>query len=236
MGPADLDQTHQLSFGGSVQLTHGPQVALIGHFRSAPPSNLLLDTTAENNIFQTDVDGDGQTSDLLPETNPGYFMRHIKSGDLVKRIHQYNSRYSGHVTPAGQALVDAGLFTTDQLVSLNAVQQRLYEGTPSVFPNPMFKALDVGFSYPVKLKFISESASLEPKISIYNVANFAAWSGATGTLINEANAGSDGSGAYGYVNGINGFDFKNQQRVQRGAGTFDQGGPRSMEFQMIFHF
>ncbi len=239
MGPADLDQTHQLSFGGAVTLVHGPQIALIAHFRSAPPSNLTLDTLAETNIFQTDVDGDGQTGDLLPETNPGYFMRHVKPGDLVKRIQTYNSTYAGRLTPAGQALVGAGLFTSEQLASLNAVQQRIYTGSTHVFANPMFKAADVSFSYPVRLKFISESMSLEPKISIYNVGNFAyPGNGDTtyGTLVNEGNADTDGSGAAGYVNGTNGYDYKNQIRTQRGAGTYNQGGPRSMEFQMIFHF
>lgn len=236
MGPADLDQTHQLSFGGAFELKHGPQIALIGHLRSAPPTTLTLDNTVENNIFQTDVDGDGQTGDLLPLTNPGAYMRDIKPGNIGNALDAYNARFAGKPTPAGQALVNAGLLRADQLVSLNAVQQPIYNGSTHVFANPMYKSVDASFSYPIKMRFISEAFSLEPKVSIYNVANFAAWSGATGTLINVANAGSDGGGAYGYTNGTNGFDFKNQQRVQRGTGTFDQGGPRSMEFQMVLHF
>ncbi len=238
MGDADLDHRHALSFGGAFTIAHhGPQIGLIGHFRSAAPTNLLLDNTTENNIYQTDVDGDGQTGDLLPATNPGAFMRQYGSGSLKKAIDNYNSSYAGTLTPAGKALLNAGLFTGKQLSQLNAVQQQIYDGySGNAFSNPMFKGLDASFTYPIKLRFISESASIEPAVAFYNVANFASWSGATGNLLNTNNAGPDGSGAYGYVNGTNGFDFKNQERVQRGAGTFDVGGPRSTEFKLTLNF
>jgi hypothetical protein len=236
MGDSDLDHRHALSFGGSFHIVRGPQVALTGHFESAPPSNLTLDASTENNIYQTDVDGDGQTGDLLPGTNPGGFQRQYNASNLEKGIADYNASQAGKLTPAGQALVSAGLFTPGQLTSLNAVQQQIYAGSGHIFSNPMFKAMDASFTYPVHLRFISETATLEPAVAIYNVANFASWGGADGTLLNVSNAGTDGSGAYSYVNGTNGFDLKNQNRVQRGAGTFDQGGPRSMEFQMRLNF
>jgi hypothetical protein len=236
MGPANLDTLHSLSFGGAFQIQHGPEIGLIAHFRSSNPSDLTLDNTFENNIFQTDVDGDGQTGDLLPGTNPGSYERTIKPGDLKKAITNYNAAYAGQLTPAGQALVSSGLFTSQQLTQLNAVQQPIYNNSTHIFANPAYQSLDASFSYPIKLKFISETANLQPKIAIYNVANYANWTGATGTLINTTNAGTDGSGALSYVNGTNGFDLKSQNRVQRGTGTFDQGGPRSMEFQMWFNF
>jgi Carboxypeptidase regulatory-like domain len=243
MGRGDLDHTHSLSFGGSFLLKYGPRIGLIAHFRSAAPSNLTLDNTTENNIFQTDVNGDGvQTTDadLLPGTNPGSFMHEVSTGNLKQVVGNYNSKYGNTLTPAGQALVNAGLFNAGQLQSLNAVQQPIYVPTTGSFNNPMFKSLDANFSYPIKLKFISETANLEPMISMYNLPNFANWRSTTGTLISSSNAGPDGSGAYGYVNGeyggTNNFDYKNQTRVQRGSGTFDQGGLRSTEFSLRFNF
>lgn len=248
MGRGDLDHTHSLSFGGSFTFKYGPTLGLIAHFRSAAPSNLTLDNTSErDNIFQTDVLGDGArsavgTADLLPGTNPGSFMHEYSAKSLKNLIDNYNSHYANTLTPAGKALVSAGLFTPQQLLQLNAVQQPIYNPGTVGYSNPMFKSLDASFSYPIKLKFISESASLEPAVAIYNAPNFANSSQSTsfGNLITQANAGPDGSGAYGYANGDysggNNYTYKNQNRTQRGSGTFDQGGPRSMEFQLKFNF
>ncbi|HZU10157.1 MAG TPA: TonB-dependent receptor [Pseudacidobacterium sp.] len=232
------DHRHNISFGGAATIIHGPQIAVIGHFRSAAPSNLTLDTLAGSTaqIFMTDVTGDGTIGDLAPGTNPGQFMRGTSGSDLKKFIVNYNNKYAGQLTPAGRALVNNGLFNPTQLSELGAVQQPIYNGFSSVFQNPMFKSLDASVSYPFHLKFISESVTLVPKVSMYNVANFANWGGTTTTLVNQSNAGSDGTGAEGYVNGDNGFSFKNQTRVGRGSGTFDQGGPRSTEFQLTFNF
>jgi Carboxypeptidase regulatory-like domain len=241
MGRGELDHKNSLSLGGSFLFKYGPRLGLIAHFRSAAPSNLTLDNTSENNIFQTDVDGDGlQTTDadLLPGTGPGSYMHDITPGGLKKAVANYNSTYANTLTPAGKALVNAGLFTPNQLLRLNAVQQPIYAQSTNSFSNPMFKSLDANFSYAFKLKFISEVASLEPMVSMYNLPNFANWGRTTGTLINTSNAGSDGSGAYGYVNGTPSGDYgyRNQTRVQRGSGTFDQGGLRSTEFSLRFNF
>lgn len=236
IGDADSDTRHSLSFGGAFQITHGPQIALIGHFRSAPPSNLILDSTGTGNIFQTDVDGDGQVGDLLPGTKPGAFGRSIKAGDLKNVITNYNNKYANTVTPAGQALIDAGLFTLAQLQQIGAVQKPVYAGSTHILANPIYKSIDASLSYPVKLKWLGEKSTLEPKVAFYNLGNFANWSGATGTLINTDDAGSDGSGAATYVNGTNGYELKNENRTQRGTGTFDQGAPRSIEFQLWLNF
>jgi len=246
IGRGDLDHKHSLSFGGSFTFLHGPTLGLISHFRSSPPSNLVLDNTIEeSNIFQTDIYGDGQlngTADLLPGTGPGSYMHDVSPNGLHKAITAYNSTYAGTLTPAGKQLLASGLFSSQQLANLNAVQQRIYDGSTGSYANPMFKSLDLSLSYPIKLKFISETASLEPGVAMYNAANFAnsAQTSTFGTLINETNAGSDGSGATGYANGNYGgsdhYDWKNQNRTQRGSGTFDQGGPRSTEFQLRFNF
>ncbi|MEK6396481.1 MAG: carboxypeptidase regulatory-like domain-containing protein [Terriglobus sp.] len=237
MGPSDLDQRHQISFGGSATLKYGPVIGLIGHFRSAPASNLTLDNTVSSDIFQSDVDGDGQAGDLAPGTNPGAFMRSVKPGNLKQFIANYNAAQAGRVTPAGQSLINAGLITQAQLVALNAVQQPLYSPNLPVFGNSWFRTMDASFGYPIHLRKISETFSLTPTVAMYNVANFSNWGGTTTTLLNTSNAGAAGADSATYVNGENPYlATKDQFRTQRGAGTYDQGGLRSTEFQLKLTF
>ncbi len=101
MGDADLDHRHSLSFGGAFTVAHGPQIGLIGHFSSAPPSNLLLDATAEANIFQTDADGRWHHRGSPAEHQPRYLParnqgRQSEAGDhdlqLAIRKHSHPGR------------------------------------------------------------------------------------------------------------------------------------------------
>jgi hypothetical protein len=244
IGRADLDSTHQLRFGGSFLMKYGPRIGLIGHFRTPHPNNIQLDNLGYDSIYTTDVDGDGSTADLLPGTNPGEFMHAITPGNLNQKLNAYNARFAGTLTPAGQALVSAGLMTPAQLSALGAVQQPIYTGGTKIFSNPMFKSIDASFSYPIRLKWLGEGRSLEPSIAMYNVGNLANWTGFTNATsnfaINQSDAGSDGSGALTYINGdasgANGYALKNQNRIQRGSGTYDQGAPRSTEFALKFNF
>ena len=50
-------------------------------------------------------------------------MHEYKGNNLNKLISQYNATKAGQLTPAGLALVNAGLFTAPQLTALQAVQQ-----------------------------------------------------------------------------------------------------------------
>src|SRR6185437_7865416 len=64
MGPASLDHTNELSFGGSFLFKYGPQMAVLAHFNSAAPASLVLDSTnkagtSAGSIFTSDVTGDG---------------------------------------------------------------------------------------------------------------------------------------------------------------------------------
>jgi hypothetical protein len=71
--------------------------------------------------------------------------------------------------------------------------------------------------------------------NIFNMSNFNSIpnipSNATGILLNAADAGTPG-----YYNGPNTQDVLNQARVVRNSGTFDQGGPRTTEFQLKLNF
>ena len=234
MGRASLDRTHQLSFGGAINLKYGPQIGMIGHFTSAAPTSMILDATnPSGDVFQSDLNGDGTTGDLLPFTEPGDYMHRYKGQTLNNAITRFNSEYAGKLTPAGQALVSAGLMTSSQLAQLQGVVQPI-AAAPSNggINNSTFRSLDMNFSYPIRFPWLGESFSLEPAVAMYNVFNFSNFNNPTGTLINTAHADSSA----GYINGANTYDQHETNRVQRGSGTFSQGAPRATEFQLKLNF
>jgi hypothetical protein len=233
MGRNGLDRTQQLSMGGSVAVKYGVQIGLTGHFGSATPSTLTLPTTdGSGQIFKTNVDGDGTTGDLVPGTNPGFYMHQIKGAGLSKLINNYNTTQAGTLTPAGQALVAAKLFTAQELVELNAVKQPLAQAPLNPLQNAAFRTLDLSVSYPIKLTRFREGLSLIPGVVMYNVGNLSNFGGFGGL----ASAADAGTAAQGNLNGANTSEIHDQNRTQRGTGTFDQGAPRSTEFQLKFNF
>jgi len=65
-------------------------------------------------IFQYDTNGDGQTGVApIPGSNFGSFGRDINAGNLNSFLQKYSNKFGNQLTPAGQALVSAGLFTSD---------------------------------------------------------------------------------------------------------------------------
>jgi hypothetical protein len=232
MGRNSLDHTNQLSLGGSIGIKYGLQVGAIAHFYSAPPSTLTLPTTSgPGQIFKTDVDGDGTEGDLVPGTNPGAYMHAIKGSGLNQLITTYNNQYAGQLTPAGQALVSAGLFTATELSKLNAVQQPLASAPTNPIGNAAFRSFDLDFSYPIHLTKYREGLSITPGVALYNVANMTNF-GAFGGLATLA----DAAYSAGELNGANKPFNYYPARVGRGTGTFDAGGPRSMEFNLKVNF
>ena len=182
MGRSNIDHTNELSFGGSIGIKYGLQIGLIGHFFSAPPTTLTLDNTSGNTaqIFMTDVNGDGLGGDLIPGTNPGAYMHAVKGKSLNALINQYNSVYAGTPTPAGQALIAAGVMTQAQLTALGGVQQPI-SPQPQNNPlnNPAFRSFDFNATYPIKLKFLG-NLSINPGVAMYNVFNMANYGNQSG--------------------------------------------------------
>ncbi len=239
MGRNGLDHTHEISFGGSATLKYGPQVGIIGHFFSAAATNLYLDNagtsgSATAGIFQSDVTGDGTIGDIVTGTNPGDYMHKYKGGNLNQLISQYNATQAGQLTPAGKALVSAGLFTQQQLVALLATTQPIAAVPGAIAPeNSFYRTLDINVSYPIRLARFREGMSLVPAIAFYNVGNFSNFHDyINGTLANT----TTGNTSSGLLNGPNTFFDHDQNRVQRGSGTSDIGGPRSAEFQLKLNF
>jgi hypothetical protein len=60
-----LDRTHQLSFGGSLDLPAGFQLSVLSHFWSPLSASLVVPNTnlGPGEIFRTDFTGDGTVQD-----------------------------------------------------------------------------------------------------------------------------------------------------------------------------
>ena len=240
LGRSNLDHSNELSLGGSVAVKYGATVGLIGHFYSAAASSLQLDNSsgAPGEIFRTDVDGDGSTGDLVPGTGQGSYMHQIKGSGLNRLINTYNATGAGKVTPAGQALINAGLLTQEDLTRLNAVQQPIALAPTTPINNAAFRALDANVGYPIHLSRLREGVTLSPAVAMYNVLNLSNFTstGLTGLLANVDTAGGTVGTANNYLNGPNNATVENGIRTQRGSGTFAQGSPRTTEFQLKLTF
>jgi hypothetical protein len=251
IGRNSLDHTNEVSFGGSatfgVEKFHDYKlnVGFVGHFYSAPPGSLGLDSSSVNNqsagqIYQSDLDGDGSVGDILPGTTVGSYMHQVKGSSLNNAIKQYNSTYAGSLTPAGQALVSSGLFSQSVLAQIGAVQNPIALAPALPLPNSAFRTFDLSAGIPIPyLEHIRKGLSITPTIAAYNVLNMANFGGNSGTLLNAGDSGCTatsttciGSANVGHLNGPNTPAVENSNRVQRGAGVFDQGAPRTVEFQL----
>ncbi len=240
MGYGSLDRTHILSFGGSFTVKRGPHIGIIGHFDSAPPTTLTLDTSGNDGsglgeIFQTDLTGDGTTGDFLPGTEQGYYSRKIKPNTLNQAITNYNGTSANQLTPAGHTLVNSGLFTAQEMLQIGAVTPTLGPAPSYAFPNPTLRQMDAVITYPIGhgiVHFLPESVSIEPGISFFNVFNFANYSaflGPSGQLL------IDSSGA-GSLNSPYNQGIRDAARTTRGIGTFAEGAPRTTEFDLKLNF
>jgi len=93
-------------------------------------------------------------------------------GDLNAILTAYNNNSAGKLTPAGQALVTAGIFTQAQLVALKAVTPSIpLVPTTNPWPFENFFNLDMTLSRPIKLARLREGMSLEPIAQAFNLFN-----------------------------------------------------------------
>jgi hypothetical protein len=72
-------------------------------------------------IFRTDFTGDGTVQDPMPGTHVGNFDRGISARGINSVISKYNNTIAKIPTPAGQVLIDNGLFTLQELQALGGV-------------------------------------------------------------------------------------------------------------------
>jgi hypothetical protein len=234
-GPAGTDRKSLLAYGGTFGWAGGFVTSIIGHWNSALPSTLTLlapnGTTAAGEIFSSDVTGDGTTQDILPGYKAGAFMRSVKPSDLASVIANYNATGAGRLTPAGQAVVSAGLMTQTQLTELGAVTRTVAAPPSGNVGNGALRTLDLELGRPIKFKQLGERFSLDPTVSFFNLFNFANFSGtvetgALGTIQTPASVnGTDGS--------LNGRNFL---RNGNGSGVFGVGTARVIEYGLKINF
>ncbi|HET7207003.1 MAG TPA: TonB-dependent receptor [Terriglobales bacterium] len=237
-GPNALDRTHMFTFASTFNFVGGLQVSMIARVYSALPQTLTipLQCSCPAEVFLTDLTGDGTGGDVLPGTNVGSFGRSVKVGSLNNLIGNFNSNSAGQLTPASQALVTAGLFSSSQLQQLGAVVPSLAKAPAGQVGLDNFVADDVRLSYAFRLSHLwhrfSESAELVPTVDLYNVANKANFDPPGGFITSPLRGTLDGS--VGSANGTTA-----SQRINRyglGSGVFSQGVPRALEVGMRLNF
>jgi hypothetical protein len=245
MGRSALDHKHQVTMAAILNFKYGPRVALTGQFRSAAPTNLTLDNLngGTAGIFTSDVTGDGTVGDIAPGTLPGAYMHDVKPSNLQNYVTNFNQTKANTLTPAGKALVAAGVMTPQQLIALGgAIQPIASLPQQNAIANPTYRNIDASFAYPISLAKFREGMSLEPVIAFYNIFNMANYNGGnlpSGVLQNTTSAGgsvNDTENGNNYLTGPNTYAIVNANRAQRGSGTFNQGSPRTTEFQLKFNF
>ncbi|SPE45360.1 putative TonB-dependent receptor plug [Candidatus Sulfotelmatobacter sp. SbA7] len=237
IGPNGLDRRHQFSLGGTMDLPYSFRFGMIAHFYSPLPATLTLAPSGNaGGIFQTDLTGDGTgdgsfasnggTGDVLPGTNIGSFGRGVKASNLNTFITSYNQNFAGQPTPAGQVLINNGLFTLGQLQSLAGVQQLIPLAPANEANMDWLRALDLSLSWVYKVK---DRFEIHPGISFFNVLNFANFDGPSNPLSGVL------SGTPGSVNGTSGQQ-PNSNRLGLGSGVFALGAPRALEFSVKVTF
>jgi len=245
IGPNGLDRTHQLSFGGTMDIPAHFRVSVISHFDSPLATNVTLPVSGlPGGIFQTDLTGDGTgdgssasnagVGDLLPHTNVGGFGREFGVGGLNQIISNFNNTMVGQATPAGQVLISNGLFTLAQLQQLGGVIGGQPTGGTAPIPlaplnavgQAWLKAFDLSLSWAYRFR---DRLEIRPGVSVFNVFNFANFDGPAvpfSTILD---------GTPGSPNGTT-----NPQptalRLGLGSGVNALGSPRVIEFSLKMSF
>ncbi len=227
-GPAGVDRLHQVGISFVTELPLGFRLATATSFKTALATSMFLPEISggADEIFFSDLDGDGRTADPVPGTNRGSYSREVNASNLNNVIGNYNSKFANKITPAGQALVDAGLFTADQLAALGAVATPLDPAPAGAVNNDSLINTDIRFSNRIRL---SERMSLEPMVEIFNLFNVSNYEALSSTL-----DGSPGS-VNGTTRNVNVVD-SGLVRLGAGSGSFSPGTQRAFQFGVRFSF
>ena len=247
LGPNGLDRKHQFSAGVVMDLPAGIRANFITHYYTALPQTLTFFAPGNvEDIFQYDTNGDGQTGVApVPGSNFGSFGRDINAGNLNSFLQKYSDKYGNQLTPAGQALVSAGLFTSDQLQALCAVTPSLNPSTgcanydslqlPTAptgqVNNGNFFTFDLRLGWSIRAIRRWERFRIEPQAAFYNLFNHKNYN-APDNLISGVLDGSAGS-----VAGVGTTkSTRGSFETGLGSGVFAIGAPRSMEFGVKVSF
>lgn len=234
-GPQALDRTNQISFGGTFEVPFGLRLSTIAHFYSPLAAQLAVPVAGlPGEIFRTDFTGDGTTGDLLPGTHAGSFGRGINAGNLNTTLTNYNNTTANNPTPAGQVLIQNGLFTASQLQALGGVAPTVALAPTHSADLAWLQSMDLGLAWRYKLPHM-ERITIEPSVKFYNVFNFANFDPTVSPL------GGILNGSACSINGTvrhNASAANNcpSDRIGLGTGTFGLGSPRQIEFNLRITF
>jgi len=238
-GPSPLDRRHQVSVGWTLDTLWGPKLSFVGRYSTPTPTVASLGVPTENGpatpgeIFRTDFAGDGTPGNLFPLKRPGSFDA-LSASDLATAIKTYNQTQAGSLTPAGQALVSAKLFTSAQLSALHGSAPFIIVPPEGQFSNPGFKSLDAAISWPLRVR---DRISIEPSARFYNVLNFANFLPVSGQLAYYyAGPGQPVAAGAGSANGTPPGPARDVLRLGSGSGVYNYGTPRQMEFGVKITF
>jgi hypothetical protein len=177
-------------------------------------------------IFATDFTGDGTVGDILPGSRMGSFNRDYGVSGLSTAIDHYNKTVANQATPAGQVLVNAGLFTLPQLQALGGVAPTIQAPPAGQVGVGILRTFDLSLS---RVQRVGERMRVEPRVSFFNLGNLTNYDLPPNVISGLLN-GSAGS--------INGTTPGNRvtNRVGAGTGVFALGAPRAIEFGMRITF
>ena len=227
-GPSVLDRTDQLSFGGFANVPGGFQFSVMSHFWSPLATSIIVPNTelGPGEIFRTDFTGAGNVQDPIPGTHVGNFDRGINASQLNAVINRYNAVYANNPTPAGQVLIDHGLFTLAELRQMQAVAPTVPLAPPGEVNLAWLRAFDLKLTY--SHTFL-ERITVQPSVGFYNLFNFTNFDLPGGTI--------DGmlTGGAGNINGTD-ANSHNITRVGVGTGVYALGAPRQIEFGLTMSF
>ncbi len=226
-GPANLDRTHMLGVSFVVDLPYGFVVSSNNVLRTAFASSLFLPLTTggADEIFFSDWNGDGVTQDPIRTTTEisqrGAFSRDVKADDINNVIGSWNSQFAGTLSPAAVALVQAGLFTEDQLKALGAVLRSVSPAPAGQVDNDSFINSDLRISNRIR---ITERWSVEPMVEVFNLFNVGNYAALNSVL----------DGGPGDPNGTTAA--LRPTRVGQGTGSFAPGVQRAFQFGVRVNF
>jgi len=237
-GPSLLDRTHQLSFGGYVDVLAGFRLGVISHFYSPLATSIDADNTGSaGEIFRTDFTGDGTVQDPLPGTKFGAFDRTVNAAGLAKLINNFNSTQANQATPAGKALIANGVMTLAQLQALGGVSPVICPPPPTSEAgcnNSPGSQVDFGWLRTTDFRLawrhtFMDRYTIEPSVGIYNLFNFANFNLPPNTMFGLLS---------GQPQSINGTTRSDQEsfRVGNGTGVYSLGAQRQIEFGLRLTF
>ena len=246
IGPGSLDRRHQFSAGVIMELPAGVRANFITHWYSALPQSIFYNTTGNpEDLLQLDTVGDGQTGIApIPGSNIGAFGRDVNPGDVNNFLTQYSTKFGNQLTPAGSALVSAGLYTQTQLQQLCAITPSLtpINNCGTAFPNLQIQQAPAGqvnngnfFTFDARLGWSIrpvrrwEGLRVEPQVAFYNLFNHRNYNSPTSLLSGILD------GAPGSINGTTKAQ-RAPNEIGLGSGVFALGAPRSIEFGVKVNF